>query len=105
MLMSDSLGGSAKTLMFVNVSPANYNQEETTMSLFYAARVKMIVNDPTKNVESKEMTVMKNELFAVTSERDKMKVFLEAKGFNTSNLADITESRNEDYNDAKYDDL
>lgn len=105
MLMSDSLGGSAKTLMFVNVSPANYNQEETTMSLFYAARVKMIVNDPTKNIESKEMTVMKNELFAVTSERDKMKTFLEAKGFNTNNLADITESRNEDYNDDKYDDL
>lgn len=105
MLMSDSLGGSAKTLMFVNVSPANYNQEETTMSLFYAARVKMIINDPTKNVESKEMTVMKNELFAVTAERDKMKAFLEAKGFSSSNLTDIPESRNEDYNDAKYDDL
>ena len=33
MLMSDSLGGNAKTLMFVNVSPAEYNLEETHNSL------------------------------------------------------------------------
>ncbi len=29
MLMSDSLGGTAKTLMFVNVSPTNTNLDET----------------------------------------------------------------------------
>ena len=29
MLLSDSLGGTAKTLMFVNISPADYNLEET----------------------------------------------------------------------------
>ena len=28
-LMSDSLGGNAKTLMFVNVSPSAYNADET----------------------------------------------------------------------------
>ena len=28
-LMSDSLGGTAKTLMFVNVSPADYNSNES----------------------------------------------------------------------------
>lgn len=32
-LMSDSLGGNAKTLMFVNVSPAEDNLEETHTSL------------------------------------------------------------------------
>ena len=105
MLMSDSLGGTAKTLMFVNVSPANYNQEETTMSLFYAARVKLITNDPTKNIESKEMTVMKNELFSVTAERDKYKVFIEKKGFNPAALGDVSESKQEDFDDPKYDDL
>ena len=105
MLMSDSLGGTAKTLMFVNVSPANYNQEETTMSLFYASRVKLITNDPTKNIESKEMTVMKNELFSVTAERDKLRVFIEKKGFNPAALGDVSESRQEDFDDAKYDDL
>merc|ERR1712216_984409 len=44
MLMSDSLGGNAKTLMFVNTSPADYNLDETTNSLGYASRVKMIKN-------------------------------------------------------------
>ena len=33
MLMSDSLGGSAKTLMFVNVSPTDANLDESSNSL------------------------------------------------------------------------
>ena len=33
LLMSDSLGGTAKTLMFVNVSPADYNADETQTAL------------------------------------------------------------------------
>ena len=71
MLMSDSIGGTAKTLMFVNISPANINREETLMSLFYGDKVKLISNEPMKNVESKEMTKMKNELtqLAVTNEK------------------------------------
>lgn len=39
MIMSDSLGGTAKTLMFVNCSPAEYNVDETQNSLNYALRV------------------------------------------------------------------
>lgn len=35
MLMSDSLGGNAKALMFVNISPAGSNLEETHNSLWY----------------------------------------------------------------------
>ncbi len=46
--MQDSLGGNAKTLMFVNFSPADYNADETTTSLMYAARVKKIVNNASK---------------------------------------------------------
>ena len=42
MLMSDSLGGNAKTLMFVNVSPSDGNLEETQNSLAYATRVRTI---------------------------------------------------------------
>ena len=34
----DSLGGTAKTLMFVNCSPAFSNLDETTMSLKYARK-------------------------------------------------------------------
>lgn len=47
--MSDSLGGTAKTLMFVNVSPADYNTDETVTSLMYASRVKLITNDVSRN--------------------------------------------------------
>lgn len=39
MLMSDSLGGNAKTLMFVNVSPAESNLEETYNSLMYVLQL------------------------------------------------------------------
>lgn len=88
MLMQDSLGGNAKTLMFVNVSPADYNTDETVTSLTsvtslslqnavilnnkqalfvnlalvcrYASRVKLITNDASKNAESKEIARLKN---------------------------------------------
>ncbi|XP_021300888.1 kinesin-like protein KIN-14E isoform X1 [Herrania umbratica] len=59
MLMSDSLGGNAKTLMFVNVSPAESNLDETYNSLTYASRVRSIVNDPSKNICSKEVARLK----------------------------------------------
>ncbi|KAI3798704.1 hypothetical protein L1987_33982 [Smallanthus sonchifolius] len=62
MLMSDSLGGNAKTLMFVNISPAESNLEETYNSLTYASRVRSIVNDPSKNVSSKEVARLKKLL-------------------------------------------
>jgi len=44
-LMQDSLGGTAKTLMFVNVSPASSNTDETVQSLKYASRARCIEND------------------------------------------------------------
>ncbi|CAH9098359.1 unnamed protein product [Cuscuta epithymum] len=59
MLMSDSLGGNAKTLMFVNVSPAESNLDESYNSLTYASRVRSIINDPSKNVSSKEVARLK----------------------------------------------
>jgi kinesin family protein C2/C3 len=50
--MKDSLGGNSKTLMFVNISPADYNSTESKNSLQFGDRVKLIQNDVTKNVES-----------------------------------------------------
>ena len=47
-LMQDSLGGNAKTLMFVNFSPADYNADETVTSLNFATRVKKVVNTASK---------------------------------------------------------
>merc|ERR1711912_61700 len=42
MLMQDSLGGRAKTLMFVTCSPASSNMTETLVSLKWATRAKKI---------------------------------------------------------------
>lgn len=44
MVMSDSIGGNAKTLMFVNCSPADYNISETLSSLSFAQRCKDVTN-------------------------------------------------------------
>ncbi|XP_071964662.1 uncharacterized protein [Antedon mediterranea] len=60
LLMQDSLGGNAKTLMFVNVSPADYNADETVISLTYASRVKLITNDASKNADNKEIARLKD---------------------------------------------
>jgi kinesin family protein C2/C3 len=45
MLMSDSIGGNAKTLMFVNVSPGSLSVGETESSLRYAERIKGVQQD------------------------------------------------------------
>jgi hypothetical protein len=47
--------------MFVNVSPASYNLEETKTSLYYATRVKKITNDTQKNVENMQIINMRNK--------------------------------------------
>ena len=57
-LMRDSVGGNSKTLMFVNISPADSNSQETKMSLHYAENAKKIKN----NVETKEVSKLKEEI-------------------------------------------
>ena len=46
--------------MSVNISPADYNAEETVSSLTYASRVKLITNTATKNEDSEEVSRLKN---------------------------------------------
>ncbi|CAE7527277.1 KIN14E [Symbiodinium natans] len=58
-LLSDSLGGNAKTLMFVNCSPASGNLDETAPRLAYAVRAKNIVNKVEKNSDSQEVARLK----------------------------------------------
>ncbi|KAK9831534.1 hypothetical protein WJX81_006588 [Elliptochloris bilobata] len=62
MLMSDSLGGTAKTLMFVNVSPTDTNLDETQNSLAYATRVRTIKNNVTKNEANKEILKLRKQI-------------------------------------------
>ncbi|XP_029960331.1 putative LOC110439812 homolog [Salarias fasciatus] len=58
-VMQDSLGGNAKTLMIVNISPSECNLDETLTSLIYATRVKSITNSAQRNVDSKEVAQLK----------------------------------------------
>ncbi|KAK8929054.1 Kinesin-4 [Platanthera zijinensis] len=47
-LLQDSLGGSAKTIMFVQISPSETDLTETLSSLNFASRVSEISLGPTK---------------------------------------------------------
>jgi len=53
-LLEDSLGGNTKTCMIANISPADYNFEETMSTLRYANRAKNIKNAPTINEDPKD---------------------------------------------------
>ena len=64
MLMSDSLGGNAKTLMFVNISPLVDNVDESLSSLQYASRVKKVSNKSTKQIETKESSAYYMQILA-----------------------------------------
>ena len=90
MLMSDSIGGTSKTLMFVNISPASINKDETMISLYYGARVKLITNEPIKNVESKELSRLRAEITQVCEERDQYKQVLARAGL----IQDAQDSEN-----------
>eukprot|EP00873_Tetraselmis_striata_P008580 jgi/Tetstr1/428844/TSEL_018831.t1 len=61
-LMSDSLGGNAKTLMVVNVSPLASDAAETKSSLDYATRVKQVTNENSRSFETREIQKLKAEL-------------------------------------------
>jgi kinesin family protein C2/C3 len=61
-VMKDSLGGTAKTLMFVNLSPSADNVVETKGSLDFASNTKNITNAAEKNTDDAEKTELKNEI-------------------------------------------
>lgn len=48
-VLRDCLGGTSKTVMFVNCSPAASSRSETLMSLTHAARAKKITNTPSRH--------------------------------------------------------
>merc|ERR1712190_158057 len=67
-LLSDSIGGNAKTLMFVNCSPVAGNVEETGAALAYAERAKKIINKVEKNQDSQEVSRLKNVVKMMSQE-------------------------------------
>lgn len=70
MLLSDSIGGNAKTLMFVNCSPSASSLEETVSSLNYAVRTKLIINKVEKNQDSQEVARLKKVVQRMSRELD-----------------------------------
>mmetsp|Transcript_56759 Transcript_56759/g.94237 ORF Transcript_56759/g.94237 Transcript_56759/m.94237 type:complete len:157 (+) Transcript_56759:3-473(+) len=64
-VMQDSLGGTSKTLMFVNCSPASSNMDETLMSLKYATRAKNITNTAKRTTLSIRESIVSNSSQAV----------------------------------------
>uniref|UniRef100_A0A7S1PI74 Kinesin motor domain-containing protein n=1 Tax=Percolomonas cosmopolitus TaxID=63605 RepID=A0A7S1PI74_9EUKA len=76
-LLADSLGGSAKTLMFVCVGPSAYNTDTTLKSLQYAERAKKIQNDVSKKAESSKVSGLKK---AVASLGDALRFAVENGG-------------------------
>lgn len=70
MLMSDSIGGNAKTLMFVNTSPADYNTAESNSSLAFANRCKDITNAVAAGpgVQAAQVSALKKELAKMKKE-------------------------------------
>ena len=69
MLMSDSIGGNAKTLMFVCCSPADYNRNESANSLDFAKRCKDVKNySQGGSDQSAQLLQMKKELARLRKE-------------------------------------
>lgn len=59
MLLMDSLGGNACTLMIANVNPCGRNVAETVSTLRYASRAKKIKNVARKNLNPKDAILLK----------------------------------------------
>ncbi|KAL6180146.1 hypothetical protein ACLB2K_046813 [Fragaria x ananassa] len=72
-LLQDSLGGDAKTLMFVQISPSEQDLNETLSSLNFAARVQGVELGPAKKqVDTGEVQKLRNQ-------NDKLKQELRSK--------------------------
>lgn len=71
--MKDSLGGTSKTLMVVNISPADFNLEETQNSLYYGMRAKNVNNEQIKNVDSGERLKLNEKLRSLFEENESLK--------------------------------
>lgn len=68
-LLQDSLGGNSKTMMFVNISPAEKHAQETLCSLQFANRVRKVKlsaraakDNNTVNVYREKVTELKNDI-------------------------------------------
>eukprot|EP00362_Geleiidae_sp_MMETSP1317_P002069 CAMPEP_0201284540 /NCGR_PEP_ID=MMETSP1317-20130820/77323_1 /ASSEMBLY_ACC=CAM_ASM_000770 /TAXON_ID=187299 /ORGANISM="Undescribed Undescribed, Strain Undescribed" /LENGTH=112 /DNA_ID=CAMNT_0047605119 /DNA_START=579 /DNA_END=917 /DNA_ORIENTATION=+ len=75
MLLMDSLGGTAKCLMFACVTPSGVYVEETTSTLNYASRTMNIKNKPVLQMDQKEQVIfnLRKEIQLLRIENDYLK--------------------------------
>ena len=73
-ILSESLGGNAKTCLIITCSPSSYNEAETLSTLRFGARAKMIKNKPKVNkIESvKELKGIISQLQTKIKELEKI---------------------------------
>ena len=61
-LLQDSLGGNSRTIMIANIGPASVNYEDTIITLRYAYRAKNIKNQPIKNENIKDASLIEQKM-------------------------------------------
>ena len=76
-LMRDSIGGNSKTLMFVNISPAEYNSEESKLSLQFGSKAKEVKNEVQKNTENQEVSNLKHVVRQLQGENKQLRDYIE----------------------------
>jgi kinesin family protein 5 len=77
-ILSESLGGNAKTCLIITCSPSSFNELETVTTLRFGTRARNIKNQPKIN---RELTVAELKKFL-----EKMEKELELKIYRISNL-------------------
>eukprot|EP01006_Ploeotia_vitrea_P038980 TRINITY_DN66300_c5_g10_i1.p1 TRINITY_DN66300_c5_g10~~TRINITY_DN66300_c5_g10_i1.p1 ORF type:complete len:962 (-),score=537.97 TRINITY_DN66300_c5_g10_i1:95-2980(-) len=61
-LLQDALGGNSRTMMFVNLSPADHHARESLSSLQFAKRVMKVNQSATAHLENKTLDKYKEQL-------------------------------------------
>jgi hypothetical protein len=63
--------------MIINISPADYNAEETSISLQYGSRVKLITNEVSKNIETREYAKLMAQYRQLCDENEHLKKMIQ----------------------------
>lgn len=101
-LLEDSLGGNTKTCMIANISPADYNFEETMSTLRYANRAKNIKNRPQINEDPKD-ALLREYMEEIKRLKDMLNDLKEGKDIKPPviNLKDSVDSKYADHSKHK----
>ena len=63
--------------MFVNISPAEYNSEESKLSLQFGSKAKEVKNEVQKNTENQEVSNLKHVVRQLQGENKQLRDYIE----------------------------